>query len=111
MRVDKSHGGGIHKQVHVKQCILLVLLATGIINDLPGLTSCHCDNIGLVSLILLGGNYVSYITVQCVQGNPIFSPLPSLYSIGFTCIYIYIYIYIYITLLAVCCVVDSLGWE
>ena len=30
-----------------------VTFATGILNDLPGLTSCGCDNIGLVSLILL----------------------------------------------------------
>ena len=45
---------------------------------------CPCDNIGLVSLILLGWELrVSYITVLCVQGNLILSPLlfmPSLYS-------------------------------
>ena len=45
---------------------------------------CLCDNIGLVSLILLGWElHVSYITVVCVQGIPILSPLlfmPSLYS-------------------------------
>ena len=43
---------------------------------------CLCDNIGLVSLILLGWELrVSYITVLCVQGIPILSPLPSLYSL------------------------------
>ena len=37
---------------------------------------CLCDNIGLVSLILLGWELrVSYITVLCVQGIPILSPL------------------------------------
>ena len=45
---------------------------------------CLCDNIGLVSLILLGWElHVSYITVLCVQGIPILSPsllMPSLYS-------------------------------
>ena len=44
----------IHSQVLLLLALLLVLLATGTLNDLPGLTSCHCDNIGLVSLILLG---------------------------------------------------------
>ena len=43
-----------------------------------------CDNIGLVSSILLGWElHVSSITVLCVQGIPILSPLlfvPSLYS-------------------------------
>ena len=43
-----------------------------------------CENIGFVSLILLGWElHVSYITVLCVQGIPILSPLlfvPSLYS-------------------------------
>ena len=43
-----------------------------------------CDNIGLVSLILLGWElHVPYITVLCVQGIPILSPLlfvQSLYS-------------------------------
>ena len=47
-------------------------------------TVCLCDNIGLVSLILLGWElHVSYITVLCVQGIPILSPslyMPSLYS-------------------------------
>ena len=52
---------------------------------------CLCDNIGLVSLIILGWElHVSYITVLCVQGIPILSPslfMPSLYS---TLIYLYI---------------------
>ena len=43
-----------------------------------------CDNIGLVSSILLDWELrASYITVLCVQGIPILSPLlftPSLYS-------------------------------
>ena len=67
-------------RVTAASATMLVLLATGILNDLPGLTSCHCDNIGLVSL---AGNYVFYITVLCVQGIPILSLLifmPSLYS-------------------------------
>ena len=35
-----------------------------------------CNNIGLVSLILLGWElHVSYITVLCVQGIAILSPL------------------------------------
>ena len=42
-----------------------------------------CDNIGLVSLIFLGLELrVSYITVLCIQGNLILSPLlfmPSLH--------------------------------
>ena len=32
--------------------LLALVLATGILNNLPGLTSCRCDNIGLVSSIL-----------------------------------------------------------
>ena len=44
----------IHSQELLLLVLLLVLLAMGILNDLPGLTSCRCDNIGLVSLILLG---------------------------------------------------------
>ena len=66
----------IHSQELLLLAIILVLLATGILNDPPGLTSCHCDNIGLVSLILLGWELR-------VQGIPILSLLifmPSLYS-------------------------------
>ena len=48
------------------------------------ITPCLCDNTELVSLILLGWElHVSYITVLCVQGIPILSPLlfmASLYS-------------------------------
>ena len=44
----------IHSRGLLLLALLLVLLATGILNNLPGLASCHCDNIGLVSLILLG---------------------------------------------------------
>ena len=44
----------IHSQELLLLVLLLVLLATGILNDLPGLTGCRCDNIGLLSLILLG---------------------------------------------------------
>ena len=44
----------IHSQELLLLSLLLVLLATGILNDLPGLTSCCCDNIGLVLLILFG---------------------------------------------------------
>ena len=70
-----------------------------------------CDNIGLVSLILLGWELrVSYITVLCLQGILILSPLlfmPSLYStLLVKCwtlggerervrVYIYTYTYIY----------------
>ena len=58
-------------------------------NDLPLLFPTRggcvwCDNIGLVSLILLGWELrASYITVLCVQAVMILSPLllmPSLYS-------------------------------
>ena len=67
----------IHSQELLLLALLLVLLATGILNNLPGWTSCHCDNIRLVSW---AENYVSYMTVQ---GIPILSLLifmPSLYS-------------------------------
>ena len=40
----------IHSRDLLLLALLLVLLATGILNDLPGLISYHCDNIGLVSL-------------------------------------------------------------
>ena len=44
------------------------LLATGILNDLPGLTSCRCNNIGLVSLILLGWElHVLYHSTMCTR--------------------------------------------
>ena len=44
----------IHSQELLLLALLLVLLATGILNDLPRLTSCRCDNIRLVLFILLG---------------------------------------------------------
>ena len=45
----------IHSQELLLLELLLVLLATGILNDLPGFDKlCRCGNIGLVSLILLG---------------------------------------------------------
>ena len=61
--------------------LLLVLLATGILSDLPGLTSCHCDNIGLVSLILLGWElHVLYYCTMCTRHpDPVsldFYPIP-----------------------------------
>ena len=39
----------IHGQELLLLALLLILLAMGILNDLPGLTSCRCDNTGLVS--------------------------------------------------------------
>ena len=100
IRFTLSSGGGlahniwhmtesrcIHSQELLLLALLLVLLATGTINDLPGL-SCNCDNIGLVSLILLGWElrvispYYIYLLLS-VQGIPILSLLifmPSLYS-------------------------------
>ena len=49
---DISHR--IHSQELLPLALLLISHATGIINDLPGVTSCRCNNIGFVSLILLG---------------------------------------------------------
>ena len=57
-----SSGGGlahdrsccIHSQELLLLSLLFVLLAMGIIKDLPGLTSCCRDRVGLLSLILLG---------------------------------------------------------
>ena len=37
----------IHSQELLLLALLLVLLAMCILNDLPGVTSCHCDDIGL----------------------------------------------------------------
>ena len=50
----------IHSPELLLLALLLVLLATGILNNRPGLTSCCCDNIGLVSLILLG-----WVAIAC----------------------------------------------
>ena len=67
-----SSGGGLARDIWhmtVKSYLLLapllVLLATGILNDLPGLTSCHCDHIGLVSLILL--DMELHVLYQCTM--------------------------------------------
>ena len=49
----------IHSQELLLLAQLLVLLAMGILDDLPGLTSYRCENIGLVSLILLGWCHIS----------------------------------------------------
>ena len=75
----------IHGQELLLLALLLVLLATGILNDLLGLTSCRCDNIGLVLLILLRWELrVLYHCTMCSRlGIPILSLLifmPSLYS-------------------------------
>ena len=105
MRRDKSHSGAftnefvscltlscIHRQELLLLVLLLVLLATGILHGLPGLTSCRCDNIGLVSgqyraCVVDSGwaeNYMPCITVLYVQGILILSLLifmRSLYSL------------------------------
>ena len=45
-----------------------VLLAMGTVNDLPALSSCRCDNIGLVSLILLDWELrVLYHCTICIR--------------------------------------------
>ena len=63
----------IHSQELLLLALLFVLLAAG---NLPVFSSCCCDNIGLVLLILLGCELrVSYITVLCVRGFLILSPL------------------------------------
>ena len=58
----------IHSLELLPLALLLVLFATGILNDLPRLTSCHCSNIGLVSLILLDWELrVLYVKIQFVR--------------------------------------------
>ena len=55
----------IHSQELLLLALLLVLLAMGILNDLPG---CHCDNVGLLSLILLGWELrVLYHCTMCTR--------------------------------------------
>ena len=58
-----------HARSHSQELLLLalslVLLATGILNYLPGLTSRHCDNIGLDLLILLG--WELYHCIMCAR--------------------------------------------
>ena len=70
----------IYSQELLLLALLLVLLATGILNDLPGLTSCRCDNIGLVSL---GCELrVLYHCTMCTRHPNLVSLdfMPSLYS-------------------------------
>ena len=89
-RLSHDRSCRIHSLELVLLVLLLVLLAMVI---LPGWTSCRRDNIGLLSLILSDWEYVSYITVLCVQGIPILSLLifmPSLYSHSNLNIYLYI---------------------
>ena len=74
----------IHSPELLLLALLLVLLATGILNDLPGLTSCHCDNIGLVLLIPLDWELrvLLYHCTMCTRHPDLVSLdfLPSLYS-------------------------------
>ena len=73
----------IHSQELLLLALLLVSLTTGILNNLPGLTSCRCDNIGLASLILLGWELrVLYHCTMCTRHLDLVSPdfMPSLYS-------------------------------
>ena len=79
--LTSSDGGGLgsdiwhwtesccfHSQELLLLALVLVLLAMGVSNNLPGLTSCHCDNIGLVSLILLGWELrVLYHCTMCTR--------------------------------------------
>ena len=68
----------IYSQELLQLALLLVLLATGILNDLPGLTSSSCDIIRLVvSLILLGWELrVLYHCTMCTR-------YPNLVSLDF----------------------------
>ena len=64
----------IHSQELLLLAQLLVLLAMGILDGLPGLTSCRCENIGLVSLILLGWELlVIYHCTMCTRHPDLFS--------------------------------------
>ena len=57
-----------HSQELLLPALLLILFATGILNDLLGLTSCCCDNIGLELLILLGWELrVLYHCILCTR--------------------------------------------
>ena len=72
----------IHSEELLLLALLLVLLA--ILNDLPGLTSCRRDKIGLVSLILLIGLGITCLIslyYACVQGILILSLLIFIYAI------------------------------
>ena len=58
---------------HTNLHTLGACISTTCIHTTPSAV-CLCDNIGLVSLILLGWElHVSYITVLCVQDIPILS--------------------------------------
>ena len=62
----------IHSQELLLLALLLVSLAAGILNNLPGLTSC-CDTIGLVSLILFGWELrVLYHCTMCTRHPDLF---------------------------------------
>ena len=70
-----TEGRLIHSHQLLLLVLLLVLLATGILNDLPGLTSCRCDRIELVLLILLGWELrVLYHCTMCTR-HPDLVPL------------------------------------
>ena len=85
----------IHSQELLLLALLFVLLATGILNDLPGLTSCRCDNIGLVSLILLG--WELHVLYHCIPILSLLIFMPSLYShCNLKNVYIYLYMYDYV---------------
>ena len=77
----------IHSQ-ELLLTLLLVLLVMCILNDLPGLTSCRCDNIGLVLLILVGWELcVFYNCTMCTRHPDLVSL--DFYAIPlFTCIHI-----------------------
>ena len=81
----------IHSQELLLPALLLVLLAMGILNSLPGLTHCHCDNIGLVSLILLGWELLLYHCTMCARHPDLvsldFYAIPIFPLDIYTCIY------------------------
>ena len=64
MAHDRSHHS--HSQELLLLVLPLLLLATGILNDLPGLTSCCCDNVGLVSLFSWDGKLPCLISLYYV---------------------------------------------
>ena len=70
--------------LYTASAAVLVLLATGILNNLPGLTR-HCDNTGLVLLILLGWELrVLYHCTMCTRH-------PDLVSLYFYAITIFLF--------------------
>ena len=62
----------IHSQELLLLALLLVWLATGALNNLPGLTSCHCNDIAPVSSILLG--WELYHCTMCTRHPDLVSP-------------------------------------